>query len=214
MSPDETPNRVSKASGFAGLRELAASVSLDGPAPPQQAPKELRADPTQRPNGVRAAPTPSSPPRDQGPYQGPPARKAILTSRGKLVVGGLIAMAVIWAIADQGNNSSTSPTEPAATYTPAPEPPIEARPPVGTDIVLSNAQIRYCLSEKIRLDGAQHAVNAYSQSDVDRFNVMVDDYNNRCGSFRYMSGALEAVRAQVNANRLQLQSEGAARFQK
>jgi hypothetical protein len=173
-----------------------------------------RRDPSERPNGARATalPAPSSPPRDQEVYQGAPARGAILTSRGKLVVGGLIAAGVIWAIADQGNNSTTGPTRPAATYTPAPEPPIEARPPVGTDIVLSDAQIRYCLSEKIRLDGAQSAVNTHRQSDVDRFNVMIDDYNSRCGSFRYRPGTLEAARAQVDAKQFQLQSEGAARF--
>jgi hypothetical protein len=126
----------------------------------------------------------------------------------------LIAAAVIWAVANQGNNSSTEPAGPAATTTPATESPIEDRPPVGTGIVLSNAQIRYCLSEEIRLDAARSAVNASSQSDVDRFNVMIDDYNSRCSSFRYQPGTLEAVRAQVTANQSELQSEGVARFRR
>jgi hypothetical protein len=83
--------------------------------------------------------------------------------------------------------------------------------------VLSSAQIRYCLSEKIRLEGAHSVLNTYSQTNqtgVDRFNAMVDDYNSRCGSFRYRTGTLETVRAEVQAKKLQLQSDGAAWFQR
>jgi hypothetical protein len=212
MLPDGTRKGAAGARGFAGLQDLAAQVPSDGPpASPKAA--DLGADPSEGPR--TAAPQLSSPTQNQGSYQGPPARKSILTSRGKLIVGGLVVVAVIWAIADQGSNSSNTPATPAATYTHAPLKPLtEARPPVGTDIVLSSAQIRYCLSEKIRLEGAQSVLDTYSQTDVDRFNGMVNDYNSRCGSFRYQAGTLDAVRAQVDANQLELQSEGRARFQR
>src|SRR3546814_1009207 len=67
--------------------------------------------------------------------------------------------------------------------------PTGSKPPVGQNLVLSSEQIRYCLAEDIRMDGAKSAINNYSDYDVDRFNAMVADYNSRCGSFRYRSGA-------------------------
>jgi peptidoglycan hydrolase-like protein with peptidoglycan-binding domain len=78
--------------------------------------------------------------------------------------------------------------------------------------VFSTAQIRYCLAEDIRMEGAKAALNNYSDSDVDRFNAMVADYNSRCGSFRYRSGALESARRDVEPYRGQLQVEGRSRF--
>ncbi|MBX7134230.1 MAG: peptidoglycan-binding protein [Fimbriimonadaceae bacterium] len=78
--------------------------------------------------------------------------------------------------------------------------------------MLSTAQIRYCLAEDIRMDAAKSAVNSYSDSDVDRFNAMVADYNSRCGSFRYRSGALESARRDIEPYRSQLQAEGMSRF--
>jgi len=62
------------------------------------------------------------------------------------------------------------------------------------------------------MEGAKAAVNNYSDSDVDRFNAMVADYNSRCGSFRYRSGALESARRDVEPYRSQLQAEGRSRF--
>ena len=85
-------------------------------------------------------------------------------------------------------------------------------PPVGQDLVFSTAQIRYCLAEDIRLEGAKSAVNNYIDSDVDRFNAMVADYNSRCGSFRYRSGALESARRDIEPYRSLLQAEGTSRF--
>ena len=62
------------------------------------------------------------------------------------------------------------------------------------------------------MEGAKAALNNYSDSDVDRFNAMVADYNSRCGSFRYRSGALESARRDVESYRGQLQAEGRSRF--
>lgn len=105
----------------------------------------------------------------------------------------------------------------APSYSPpaqpqAPSRPQESKPPVGQDLVFSTAQIRYCLAEDIRMEGAKSALNNYSDSDVDRFNAMVADYNSRCGSFRYRSGALESARREIEQYRSQLQSEGRSRF--
>src|SRR3546814_8629270 len=61
------------------------------------------------------------------------------------------------------------------------------------------------------MEGAKAALNNYSDSEVDRFNAMVADYNSRCGRFRYRSGALERARRDVEPYRGQLQAEGRSR---
>jgi hypothetical protein len=89
---------------------------------------------------------------------------------------------------------------------------LEEKPPLGKDKALTVAQIRYCLAEEIRLDAAKGVLNGYVESDVDRFNAMVADYNSRCGEFRYRKGSLESARSEVERYRSVLQSEGRRRF--
>jgi len=106
----------------------------------------------------------------------------------------------------------TTTYSPPLTQPQEPSLPNEDKPPVGRDLVLSMAQIRYCVAEVVRMDGAKSAMNNHVDSDVDRFNAMVADYNSRCGSFRYRSGALESARRDVEPYRSQFQSEGRNRF--
>jgi len=80
-------------------------------------------------------------------------------------------------------------------------------PPVGSGYVLSNNQIRYCVSQGIRIETMKGLIDRYSQNEVDQFNVTVSDYNSRCMNYRYRGGALETVRGQVEANRSSLISE-------
>ncbi|MCQ4256253.1 MULTISPECIES: peptidoglycan-binding domain-containing protein [Stutzerimonas stutzeri subgroup] len=68
------------------------------------------------------------------------------------------------------------------------------------------------MAEDIRMDAAKAVLNNYSDSDVDRFNAMVADYNSRCGSYRYRNGALEGARRDIEPYRGQLQTEGRSRF--
>jgi hypothetical protein len=99
----------------------------------------------------------------------------------------------------------------APAYTPAPtyeSDTSEERPPVGSGLSLSRSQIRYCLSQKIRISSWQGHVDNYSQTSVDALNMAVDDFNARCSNFRYLSGVLESVRSEVEANRYALQLEG------
>lgn len=141
------------------------------------------------------------------------------------VFGIAAVIGVLWII----GQSEKSPTSPAPAYSPPVEtatpsyspPPAqpqapslvqESKPPVGQDLVFSTAQIRYCLAEDIRMEGAKAALNNYSDSDVDRFNAMVADYNSRCSSFRYRSGMLESARRDVEPYRSQLQAEGRSVF--
>ena len=62
------------------------------------------------------------------------------------------------------------------------------------------------------MEGAKSALNNYIESDVNRFNAMVADYNSRCRSFRYHSGTLESARRDIESYWSQLHSEGQKRF--
>lgn len=87
---------------------------------------------------------------------------------------------------------------------------LEERPPAGSDLVFTAAQIRYCLSEDIRLESARDV--ALSNQDISRFNSMISDYNGRCGNYRYRPGVLESVREAVQPFTATLRAEGRARF--
>ena len=124
---------------------------------------------------------------------------------------------------DDSGSASSALTSPPQTYSSppaqpqAPLHPVESKPPVGQNLVLSREQIRYCLAEDIRLDATKSAVNNYVDADVDRFNAMVADYNSRCSSFRYHTNNrgrndLNSAQRDIEPYRIQLQSEGRSRF--
>jgi hypothetical protein len=102
---------------------------------------------------------------------------------------------------------------PQAAPKPAPPPePEETMPPVGEGQILSVSQVRYCLAQNIRIDGARSVVDDTSQADINRFNALIGDYNSRCSSFRYRKGVLESVRAEVDAQRPLLELKGSSDF--
>jgi len=89
---------------------------------------------------------------------------------------------------------------------------VEQLPPIGTDRVLDRAQIRYCLSEDIRLEAARTVATA--DVDVERFNSMINDFNARCSSYQYRRQVFDSVQREVQSSRASLQVEGVARFQR
>lgn len=123
---------------------------------------------------------------------------------------------------DDSGLASSAESAPQAYPSPstsqqAPSRPTEAKPPVGQNLVLSREQIRYCLAEDIRMDGAKSAINNYIDADVARFNAMVADYNSRCSSFQYQTNNrgrndLNSAQRDIEPFRSQLQSEGRSRF--
>jgi hypothetical protein len=146
------------------------------------------------------------------------------SSGGKWVLGIAAMIGVLWLVEQSGKNPTAH--EPAysppayataPSYSPpvapkAPSRPQELMPPVGQDLIFSTDQIRYCLAEDIRMESAKATLNNYNDSHVNRFNAMVADYNSRCGSFRYRTGALESARQDIEPYRSQFQFEGGRRF--
>ncbi|MBS7349652.1 MAG: hypothetical protein KIG95_05755 [Comamonas sp.] len=240
MGGEEESNK-GESKGFAGLSSFVSDV---GTTPSSAAPKKEHA--TTAPSAEQASLQPAqTQPAQSQPNEGQTYREPIKpstdgSSAGKwaLVIAAIIG--VFWLI-DLSSKANT--TSPASAYSPsrqstapnqfadppefgkpsppaqpqAPSRPTESKPPVGENQVLSMAQIRYCLAEDIRMDGAKLAINNYIDSDVDRFNAMVADYNSRCSSFRYQTnnrGRNDLNRAQrdIEPFRSQFQSEGRSRF--
>lgn len=220
MSSDDDKNK--SAAGFAGLSSLVSEVEIDADAPKsasvppgsakQEPPGEKQKSAPNAQQGGEPQPTTKT-------YQAPIQPSG--NSGWKWVLGIGAVIAVIW-MAGSGNKNQTSPSYSSSPSVPSYSPPAatptapsrlsEELPPVGTNNVLSGAQLRYCLAEDIRLESAKAAVNNYIDSHVDRFNGMVSDYNSRCGQFRYRKGALESARGEVERFRTELQSQGRERF--
>jgi len=213
----EEDKKSGEGKGFAGLSSLVSDVDTT----PPPVPKKTTGSTGPAPGTSRPSPQPTPPPQ---PYK-PPQQPSSGSSAGKWWIGIAVVVGLLWVIGQANKTTTTSPapdyspsTQSAApSYSPPEQPPAPSRPeeslpPVGQNMVLSTAQIRYCLAEDIRMDGAKAAINNYIESDVDRFNAMVADYNSRCGSFRYRSGALESARRDIEPYRSELQAEGRNRF--
>lgn len=221
MSEGGNQEQKDPGKGFAGLSSMVSDVdgTLLPPAQKPQAPKQPE------PAGT----APATPDSSQRPYQAPPQPTGG-SGAGKWLLGVGAVVGVLWLAAQSGDKTSApapaytpsepprsaavpSPTwQPPVVTPPPPSRPVEDRPPVGTGIVLSNSQIRYCLAEDIRMTAAKSVISGYNEADVDRFNGMVADYNSRCSSFKYRRGSLESVRAEVEGTRAELEAEGRGRF--
>lgn len=228
--------------GFAGLSKLVSKVDIPAaPAlPPAPAPTSPKAAPSP---ASTSAPAPTKAPdaRPATPYNPPVGKQGRGTAWGWLV--GICGFIIFMALSSQNgaNRSGTgaAPTSAPSTYsapasTTGPINPgtvkwdspsvslVEAMPPLGTDLVLSGTQIRYCLAQEIRLDGEKEAVNEsekhvnqYSQASVDAFNASVNahnsriaDFNSRCSHYRYKTSDMKGAQPDVESRRLSLLQEG------
>lgn len=223
MTGGEEEPKKEEGKGFAGLSSLVSDVDTTPPAPAPKKEPAAAAPSAGYPSSQPAQPQPQ--PSQRQTYQEPAQPSSGGSSGGKWVLGIAAVMGVLWLIG-QSDKNTTSPapaySPPAQTATPSYSPPPaepqapshlqESMPPVGQNQVLSTAQIRYCLAEDIRMESAKSTLNNYIESDVDRFNAMVADYNSRCGRFRYRRGALESAQREIEPYRNQLLSEGRSRF--
>jgi tetratricopeptide (TPR) repeat protein len=102
--------------------------------------------------------------------------------------------------------TTTGPTATARNDAFVPVDTSETMPPVGSGLSLSRSNIRYCSYQDIRLDSAR--VMIASEPQRMRFNAAVDDYNSRCGQYRYLQSDKNAVDAELPGKRVTLESEG------
>jgi len=206
-------NQSDSPRGFAGFQEHVSDVGsmLEEPTPGTGT---VTGKVPYEPDFVLVGGKPTSPAGTTKPAT--PGRRIDKKTLGLVVGIGLVLVVIIANQSDTPpppapsenyavNTPQSQPSAPAPTYQSASS---EEMPPVGADLVLNRPQITYCISEKIRMDGMEPAVDKYDKSQVNIFNSRVNDYNSRCGSFRYKQGLLESVRADVEARRSGLEEEG------
>ena len=230
----EDQEKQGESRGFAGLSSLVSDVDMTLLPPDKQAASGSGALSSAKPPTAsentqpRPQPTPNTQPRPQLTHEHPvqePSKPTTGMSTGKWMLGIAAVVGVLWFIGAANKEPSSTATSyspsarnTAPSYSAAPAQPHvssrleEVQPPVGQNLVLSTAQIIYCLAEDIRIDSASTVVNNNSDFDVNRFNSMVTDYNSRCASFRYKTGALESARRKIDPYRSQIQAEGRNRF--
>lgn len=211
--------------GFAGLTDLIPDEPVSTP----------RSEPTPEspPPPIKESPRSSgeAPPRQTSVDQlpDPPAAPKGSFPWG-WIVAGVIGFLIVIGNLDHG--SSGGGTVAPGNYAPGPaastanprdfSPPptvelpattwVETPPPPARDRVLTRNELRYCLSEQVRLEAMEPMVDSSNGSQVDLFNRHVDDYNSRCGSFRYEEGMLESVRREVAEQHARLWVEGTERI--
>lgn len=216
MSGPENQNETPK--GFAGLGSLVSKIDA-GRAEGEKLQEKSR-EPVAASGGAgseRAAQSQPHPHPHPPRQTSEPVRSREAASNSSTVKKWLLAAVcmggVVWWLGENTGSSGTQ-TRPSVSSTAAaiPTRPAETRPPIGANNVLSMTQLHYCLAEDIRLDGARSSLNYFRFADVDRFNVLISDYNSRCGSFRYLSGDLERARRSVEAFRIPILAEGRSRF--
>jgi hypothetical protein len=209
-----------EAKGFEGLSSLVPPVNFEKVA-------SSTSKSRQRPSGAeRPKPNPqevTSPgqPLVDGIYTGTLEIRPNRQTGKYWLVGVCVLLVLAWLghLGDDAPGASPQATTSSGAAYPgngpslSPQPYFQAevRPPIGTNLLFNAGQIRYCLSENIRIDAWRASVDEASKSSVDAFNAAIVDYNQRCSSFRYEEGAFSAVQSQVEANRATLGQEGAAR---
>ena len=72
------------------------------------------------------------------------------------------------------------------------------KPDTGRNLLLSVAQLRWCLREDLRVEIFEQRL---SYSEPQRFAVMVTDYNRRCTRFRFRDNDLERARRDIDGAR-------------
>lgn len=186
-----------KRKGFAGLEEMTSEVEV-----PVFTPRPATAKPAQS-----TASDPVVNPTRGRPFQidasrlQPPKPKGMSSQKKWLIgIGIFVGIVIIANLSDKKSGGGYSAP---AVY--------EEIPPPGSGQLLSDNQIRYCLSQDIRLSSYDSAVNHYSQSAIDSFNAAVADYNSRCSNYKYRRGSLDRIRNEVESRRSELQSDGLSR---
>lgn len=213
--------------GFSGLSDLASEVSInDETIKPKHNTEAKPSEPRQLQHPQREADTSEiewKTTSSSRPIEAVNSEKSSGGSSGKWTLGIIFVFFVILFIngKDQSNTSpiysppsssqskSNTPNRPS----PAVETPIKTqstglqyiKPSVGTNNVLSVAEIRWCIREDIRIEAMRDVID--NNAGIDEFNRFVKDYNSRCSSYRYREGSQSRAERDVEAYRSQIISE-------
>jgi peptidoglycan hydrolase-like protein with peptidoglycan-binding domain len=132
-------------------------------------------------------------------------------------LGVVAALAVVLAILSRGPGESSLPAAPVpnanqllATDAPTllPELPKlgeELRPTANPKQPFTEANVRYCLFQEVRLEAVRPLTDS---ADLALFNMLVSDWNSRCGRARYSASDKSVVDRELVDRRTVLEVEG------
>ena len=223
--------------GFAGLGNKVSDVSdvdtsqsaapASAPAPTPLA--EPLSKPTQSLASAAAAPTPR--PEAHKAYESTQKNDPKATKTAALFWGTVaVIVFVFWVMGDRSSSRSRDPVEVSSSsvgynspateevgHTPAPVPAQteveptpsrpESTPAVAQGAVLSIPEIRWCKRRQIELEAVEGILNEERQTEVDAYNNIIEDYNSRCGNFRYRRGNVEQVDREFAPERARMKKE-------
>lgn len=204
MSDQNNQDKSRKSRGFSGLSSMVTDVSSIEEHDAQPSERDVKhTDPSSAIDGA-AVNEPNSEQRtssENETFSDYRQTRKPLSPHAKWLIGGLIVVGLIWLLNSGGKTSGTA----QQSY-------IEDLPPVGSGLVLTTPQVRYCVSENIRLDALNQLVDPYNHARVDLYNTFINDYNSRCSNYKYRSGVLESVKKEAEARRFLLEQEGRSYF--
>ena len=70
---------------------------------------------------------------------------------------------------------------------------------------VSVSELRYCKRQKARLEAVQN--EQMSSPQIDRFNAAIEDYNSRCGGFRYREADMNTVDRELANDQANIRAE-------
>jgi TonB family protein len=77
--------------------------------------------------------------------------------------------------------------------------------PAARGVLLTEAQLRYCLAQPVRIDAVRPLLNHYAPAEVQNFNTLVADFNARCGNYRFKPEDQTEAKQWVEQNRAQIE---------
>ena len=144
---------------------------------------------------------------------GQPSARGGFTGLRIFAVLAVVVALIVFGLEDdeqttvQDGRPTASVARPPADATPR-QPFIE-KPPVGYGRTLNVSEIRWCLFESDRIEGARNAVDSFVQVEVDVFNRRIEDLNARCGRYQYNPSDMTEAQRDLAAHQDTLGREGA-----
>jgi len=80
--------------------------------------------------------------------------------------------------------------------------------PSTSDLILGVNELRWCLSQRVRLQAARAAVDHNDNDQIDRFNALLADFRPRCVEYRYRKRDMEVAEGDVAQWTERLKAEG------
>lgn len=206
--------------GFAGLKLLVSQIpDLSPTAAPQpsasQTPKP-EPHPAVEPTIKREVPPKAAP---------NPTR----SNKPVIVVGGAVALLLILWIVRGTETTNRSPERPphvppSDSRPQRPNLPSDSRPRVPPPVdysevaptpgdrtrIFNQSNIRWCLYQRRRIEIIRSKISNELDEDISTFNALVNDWNSRCGAYRYDLDDMTIVRAELPLKETNFESEAIA----